>query len=137
MHQLAERLSPVSTSLVNSRGISTSAVRRSDEEKVRACNKWKLFDWVMDQMVRGSRKFFEARFAAPKQAMRRLHKTVLMFSDQIPCWLKVAPDRQLFRKEEVQVKKRRKLSREEFTLQKTGQTLMSHKVSPQIKRLDN
>ena len=34
MHQLAERLSPVSTSLVNSRGISTSAVRRSDEEKV-------------------------------------------------------------------------------------------------------
>ena len=36
MHQLAERLSPVSTSLVNSRGIATSAVRRSDEEKVRA-----------------------------------------------------------------------------------------------------
>ena len=34
MHQLAERLSPVSTSLVNSRGIATSAVRRSDEEKV-------------------------------------------------------------------------------------------------------
>merc|ERR1712013_933489 len=33
MHQLAERLSPVSTSLVNSRGISTSAVQRSDEEK--------------------------------------------------------------------------------------------------------
>merc|ERR1712223_1577021 len=33
MHQLAERLSPVSTSLVNSRGIATSAVRRSDEEK--------------------------------------------------------------------------------------------------------
>merc|ERR1712012_1330097 len=33
MHQLAERLSPVSTSLVNSRGISASAVRRSDEEK--------------------------------------------------------------------------------------------------------
>merc|ERR1711962_1037283 len=32
-HQLAERLSPVSTSLVNSRGIATSAVRRSDEEK--------------------------------------------------------------------------------------------------------
>ena len=36
MHQLAERLSPVSTSLVNSRGIATSAVRRSDEEKVGA-----------------------------------------------------------------------------------------------------
>ena len=36
MHQLAERLSPVSASLVNSRGISTSAVRRSDEEKVGA-----------------------------------------------------------------------------------------------------
>merc|ERR1712004_880950 len=33
MHQLAERLSPVSTSLVNSRGIATSAVRRSDEEQ--------------------------------------------------------------------------------------------------------
>merc|ERR1712203_540995 len=33
MHQLAERLSPVSTSLVNSRGIATSAIRRSDEEK--------------------------------------------------------------------------------------------------------
>merc|ERR1712012_567192 len=33
MHQPAERLSPVPTSLVNSRGISTSAVRRSDEEK--------------------------------------------------------------------------------------------------------
>merc|ERR1712012_1510939 len=33
MHQLAERLSPVSTNLVNPRGISTSAVRRSDEEK--------------------------------------------------------------------------------------------------------
>merc|ERR1712046_59537 len=33
MHQLAERLSPVSTSLVNSRGIATSTVRRSDEEK--------------------------------------------------------------------------------------------------------
>merc|ERR1712012_332891 len=33
IHQLAERLSPVSTSFVNSRGIATSAVRRSDEEK--------------------------------------------------------------------------------------------------------
>merc|ERR1712212_1226174 len=34
MQQLAERLSPVSASLVNSsRGIATSAIRRSDEEK--------------------------------------------------------------------------------------------------------
>merc|ERR1719198_915348 len=39
MHQLAERLSPVSTSLVNSRGIATSAVRRSDEEKGAAMKK--------------------------------------------------------------------------------------------------
>ena len=34
MQQLAERLSPSSASLVNSRGISTSTIRRSDEEKV-------------------------------------------------------------------------------------------------------
>jgi len=33
MQQLAERLSPVSASLVNSRGIATSTIRRSDEEK--------------------------------------------------------------------------------------------------------
>jgi len=33
MQQLAERLSPVSASLVNSRGITTSTIRRSDEEK--------------------------------------------------------------------------------------------------------
>ena len=35
MQQLAERLAPVSASLVNSsRGITTSTIRRSDEEKV-------------------------------------------------------------------------------------------------------
>ena len=35
MQQLAERLSPVSASLVNSsRGFATSTIRRSDEEKV-------------------------------------------------------------------------------------------------------
>ena len=34
MQQLAERLSPASASLVNSRGITTSTIRRSDEEKV-------------------------------------------------------------------------------------------------------
>ena len=34
MQQLAERLSPASASLVNTRGIATSTIRRSDEEKV-------------------------------------------------------------------------------------------------------
>merc|ERR1719219_671717 len=33
MQQLAERLSPASASLVNTRGIATSSIRRSDEDK--------------------------------------------------------------------------------------------------------
>ena len=83
-----------------------------DEEKMRALNTWMLFDWIMDQMVRRSEKFFRARFAAPRPAMRNVSETVLMFSDQIPCWLKIASGRQLFRKDEVQAKKRRRVSPE-------------------------
>ena len=52
MHQLAERLSPVSTSLVNSRGIATSAVRRSDEEKVGAA--FKFFTDFCDNLYNDS-----------------------------------------------------------------------------------
>ena len=99
-----------------------------DEEKMRACDTWRLFDWMMDQMVRRSGKFFEDRFALPQQAMSRLHETVLMFSDQIPCWLKIAPGRQLFRKDEVPVKKKRKVDPKELLQQMTGQILISQVV---------
>ena len=41
MQQLAERLSPVSSGLVNSsRGFATSTIRRSDEDKVFKLNHW-------------------------------------------------------------------------------------------------
>ena len=79
-----------------------------------------------------SEAFMRQRFAKLAQARAGMSDAVLLFSDQIPCWLKVTPGRQLYSRHELPKKgKREKVSYHDALLALMGQTLMSQKVVPQ------
>ena len=94
----------------------------------RARMTWQLYDKTLWQLTRGEEDWMREHFACPEQARADMRECVLLFSDQVPCWLKVAPGRQMYSAYEVQEGKREKMTPAQMLLQQTGQTLMSQSV---------
>lgn len=58
----------------------------------------------MWQMMTAPHEWMRQTFARPTQVKESLSVTALMFSDQIPFWVKIVPDRQLYGAGEVRGK---------------------------------
>ena len=97
------------------------------EERCRAEATWQNFDQVLYGCMKGEDAFMRQRFANPEQAKENVRQTVLLFSDQVPVWIKITPLRQLYAKGEVK-KKSSKPSAADMLMQLSGQSLMSQKV---------
>ena len=95
------------------------------EEKHRAQATLQNLDQIMHGMMKGEAKFMRQRFANPEQATENMKEAVLLFSDQIPVWIKITPNRQLFGKDEVRNCELKKSQAADSLLQLTGQTDMS------------
>ena len=100
------------------------------EEKSRAEATWQNYDQVLHGVMNCEGKFLRSRFANPDQVNQNVRHTVLLFSDQIPVWIKIVPGRQLYAKGEVR-KKSEKVAPEATMLQMTGQPMMSQRVVEQ------
>ena len=79
----------------------------AEEEYERAVMTWQLYDKTLWRLMSGEKEWMNEHFACPEQAREHMSECVLLFSDQIPCWLKVSPGRQMYCKHEVQSGKRK------------------------------
>ena len=99
-----------------------------DEEFSRAMCTWQLYDYIMYKVMVCEEAWMRGRVALVDQAKASLAETVLLFSDQIPFWVKVTPNRQLYGPKEMRKKSKKKKSAAEVLLQATGNALMSQSV---------
>lgn len=80
----------------------------AEEEYQRAVMTWQLYDKTLWRLMNGEKEWMDEHFACPEQAREHMSECVLLFSDQIPCWLKVSPGRQMYCKHEVRSGKKEK-----------------------------
>ena len=66
-----------------------------EEERLRAEATWQHIDYAMWGML-CSESFRQERFSRPDQVRDMLRFTSMLFSDQVPFWVKIVPGRQLF-----------------------------------------
>ncbi len=62
---------------------------------------WQNTDYVMWQLMKDKKEWMRSAFACPEQVKEKLKLTSLVFSDQIPFWVKIAPKRQLYGESET------------------------------------
>ena len=72
----------------------------SKEERHRAEATWMAYDRAMWTMAFAPVEELSELVAKPHQVRENLQDTVLLFSDQVPFWVKVVSSRQLYGKEE-------------------------------------
>ena len=71
-------------------------------------------------------------FVNPDQASQNMRQAVLLFSDQVPCWLKVSAGRQLYSEREIRPRKRKATQSSDLLLQHSGQALMTQRVEMEL-----
>ena len=74
------------------------------EEKVRAELTWQCFDSVLYLAAFGDEQELRKHVAAPREFIENREDTVLGFSDQIPFWVGLPTEKQLYSKGELQQK---------------------------------
>eukprot|EP00438_Fugacium_kawagutii_P001387 Skav209305 [mRNA] locus=scaffold994:205116:208401:- [translate_table: standard] len=71
------------------------------EQEVRACLTWQYHDSQMHRMAAKKDEDMSQLFARPDEAKANMRKAVLGFSDQIPLWVKMGSEKEIFAKHEV------------------------------------
>eukprot|EP00438_Fugacium_kawagutii_P003448 Skav229316 [mRNA] locus=scaffold2616:95961:99953:+ [translate_table: standard] len=71
------------------------------EQEVRACLTWQYHDSQMHRMAAKRDEDMRQLFARPDEAKANMSKAVLGFSDQIPLWVKMGSEKEIFAAHEV------------------------------------
>eukprot|EP00438_Fugacium_kawagutii_P020145 Skav209767 [mRNA] locus=scaffold9:337523:341960:- [translate_table: standard] len=71
------------------------------EQEVRACLTWQYHDSQMHRMAAKKDEDMSQLFARPEEAKANMSKAVLGFSDQIPLWVKMGSEKEIFAAHEV------------------------------------
>ena len=71
------------------------------EQEVRACLSWQQHDYQMHRMAAKKDKDMKELFARPEEAKANMRQAVLGFSDQIPLWVKMGSDKEIFAAHEL------------------------------------
>ena len=99
----------------------------ASEEKLRAHCTWRHYDHLLHQVCWGPQEWLKEKVAGPEVFRMHLKEAVLVYSDQVPFWVKVTAQRQLYSSGEVRKRHKGRLSVEEVAKAVSGQTLMSQK----------
>ena len=76
--------------------------------------------------------FMSENFVNPDQASQNMRQAVLLFSDQVPCWLKVSAGRQSYIEKEIRPRKTKATQSSDLLLQHSGQALMTQRVEMEL-----
>ena len=75
-----------------------------DEEKHRAVETWKDFDWKMYMMCFGSLEWLSTVVFDPEAFRANIKSTIISFCDQVPLWVKPRCGKQLYGEWELRSK---------------------------------
>lgn len=76
-----------------------------EEEQKRAEATWKCYDMALHDVAFGTEKKRAEMFASPEQALKHSSECSLLFSDEVPFWVKIGASKQLYSETEVTRKK--------------------------------
>ncbi len=108
-----------------------------EQEKVRCELTWKMWDSKLWLAAFGSEEELSTEVALPKQFKEQRSDTWLLFSDQIPFWVKIGHQRCLLAEEEVQGATTRRRLRRKVTPLEPPVGQMSQQVVEAIGDLPN